>query len=602
MTFVYNAHSDESRESQWHHYLQVREHTGDIIAASRESARELGGTLSQSLSKVGLAFRSGMDVLSADIREVEAKVAELTHLMDWRTSVLISQQFVANVLIGNVAELLRIPDAQKERQYHVTRGLEFFRNAGKNPKRYADALEHLRAAEKHDRTDYVVLYHIGLIYLHDPASLDLPAAEDYFRRAADYAGDETEPGMAHGPNLLRERVDIPFPTAGDPEFARTFAAKAYFEAAVSCYLQGKLRDATSLAAETLKLEPALLEAGVVRIKALLELGEPGAAAELLEWVVRQDSRYYVRAAAELAEVPEITGLLARLHQEAESIAQARVILGEAVLATALDFISFVHAQGGAASEAELSDARELARTARELAERAEYADRLAAARTAGEVYTRVGAVINHVQQDQIQRLEAERSSLRRHLEKKSQELAQQIDSAVKRMRHDARHRLEQRKSDVESGLQARKLISGYGCAMSCLSYLILVGILVGVVFKIFEDLQGDLEDMGGLAIWSGFGGVCLLVAFLLTRLHNTIDRRTIRGLKARIRTAQLNAEQEVEKYRKEQEGEFNTETSDVRNRLRQLDLDLEMLAKRHREVLEAIPVPTTPPARLPPIG
>ncbi len=83
---------------------------------------------------------------------------------------ILDEAKTSHLLQENIAELLRIPDSQKQRQHHIEMGLKFLKNALKDEDLYRDALQELLEAEKLMPYDYFVLHRIGMIHLVCPSS------------------------------------------------------------------------------------------------------------------------------------------------------------------------------------------------------------------------------------------------------------------------------------------------------------------------------------------------------------------------------------------------------------------------------------------------
>ena len=96
-------------------------------------------------------------------------------------------QRVGNVLLGNIALLLRVPDSEKQRQHHIELGCKFYTNTVKDDDLFNDSLNEFLAAEKLMQQDYFVLHRIGMIYLFSKKHINIPLALDYFLKAAKYA-------------------------------------------------------------------------------------------------------------------------------------------------------------------------------------------------------------------------------------------------------------------------------------------------------------------------------------------------------------------------------------------------------------------------------
>ena len=123
-----------------------------------------------------------------------------------RLELLLEEQRIANVLQENIAQLLRIPDSQKQRQFHLEMGLKFFANASKDADLYHDALKELLAAEALMPGDYFVLHQIGMLYLYAVPLVDLARAAEYLTKAAKYASVESHPDAVRLGNVLAKSL------------------------------------------------------------------------------------------------------------------------------------------------------------------------------------------------------------------------------------------------------------------------------------------------------------------------------------------------------------------------------------------------------------
>ena len=88
------------------------------------------------INQLGQAVGRGMNVLSNQMTDVNDTLGFLNRNMD----IQIEQQKLSNLLLQNIAELLRVPDSEKERQHSIELGIKFFVNAKKDSELYADAL------------------------------------------------------------------------------------------------------------------------------------------------------------------------------------------------------------------------------------------------------------------------------------------------------------------------------------------------------------------------------------------------------------------------------------------------------------------------------
>ena len=157
----------------------------------------------QAINQLGQAIGRGMNVLSNQMSDINKNLIFLNRNID----VQIEQQKLSNLLLQNIAELLRVPDSEKERQHSIELGIKFFVNASKDADLYADALEELLKAESLMKQDYFVLHRIGCIYLYVEKYINPEKALDYFLRAAKYASVESDSNAVRLVNVLTKNFN-----------------------------------------------------------------------------------------------------------------------------------------------------------------------------------------------------------------------------------------------------------------------------------------------------------------------------------------------------------------------------------------------------------
>ena len=351
-TFYFNHDSGESSESQWTRHIQNKAYVEDVtksvsnstgkqtrdfsVIVSRQTkeindtiqsaSREQVAAIQQSTNAVCGTLDAGFDLLSNDLQDISYSIGAIrselnamASMLDWRLSLLIEQQRITNLLLGNIAILLRIPDIQKERQYHIEQGLKFLKNAIFDSDFYEDSLSNLIKAEQIEPTDFFALHRIGLIYMYSPKHLGLIKAEEYFKKAAKYAIAESNAGAIVTNNFLADDVNRDFleqtPTS---DAIKLQAAESYLFAGRSCYIQGKLIEAADLASKGFNLVPQLVEAGFMQAKALSANNNETEAAIVLEKVINTDRFYSLKTLSDLdlCPKPSIQTLLKKLQKEA----------------------------------------------------------------------------------------------------------------------------------------------------------------------------------------------------------------------------------------------------------------------------------------------
>jgi len=357
-TFYFNSDSGESSKSQWTRHIQNKGYVDDLMKSFNNSSgrqtkdfsaivshqtKEINDTIhsasneqiaaiQNSTSAICGTLESGFDLLSDNLQDISYSINDLRSeinamaaMLDWKLSLLIEQQKITNLLLGNIAVLLRIPDIQKERQYYIEQGMKFLKNAIFDSDFYDDSLNNLLKAEKIEPTDYFVLHRIGLIYMYSPKHLELIKAEEYFRKAIKYSVAESFTGASLSNNLLANDVNEDLLSQGPTvETIKVQAAESYLFASRSCYIQGKLNEAVDFAGKGYILVPQFVEAGFTLAKALAANKNETQAAVVLEKVINADRYYSLKALSDfdLCTKPSIQTLLVKLQREASEKAKS----------------------------------------------------------------------------------------------------------------------------------------------------------------------------------------------------------------------------------------------------------------------------------------
>jgi len=369
------------REAQWKAHLRHEKHVSDVEVATNEAilafneradqsdqmfketqqaqaeqAEVMLGAITQGMGNV----QEGMEGLQDQMADVESAVytAATAQIMDARRNaaniigaieegterigsalsdglgMLIDQQRVGNLLSRNIAELLRVPDFQKERLYFMEQGFKHYKNAAIDPTMMVEALDNLHKAEEREKSDYITLHRLGMIYLYSPAHVDAAKAEDYFLRAGRYAVVESEPEAARLALVLTGHLDESLTEQQvDPAKTKLLASDIYLQAAFACYILDKFADAVTHAKHAAELSPGNMVPILKTAKYLAAENRIDNSVKLLEQAIRTDRKISVLAAddPDLATKSEVTTLLERLRDEA-----ARLLDDEITKLEALD--------------------------------------------------------------------------------------------------------------------------------------------------------------------------------------------------------------------------------------------------------------------------
>ena len=203
----------------------------------------------QAINQLGQAIGRGTHVLLLEMWDINAELVFLNRNMD----IQIEQQNLSNLLLQNIAELLRVPDSEKERQRSIELGIKFFVNASKDADLYADALEELLKAESLMKQDFFVLHRIGCIYLYVEKYINPEKALEYFLRAAKYASVESDSKASLLVNVLTNNFNTVNSDLNNSEKKiGLLAADSYEKAAFCSYILGHFEDAVNYQIKALK--------------------------------------------------------------------------------------------------------------------------------------------------------------------------------------------------------------------------------------------------------------------------------------------------------------------------------------------------------------
>lgn len=203
----------------------------------------------QAINELGQSIGRGMNVLSNQMSDINQTLSFINRNMD----IQIEQQKLSNLLLQNIAELLRVPDSEKERQHSIELGIKFFVNAEKDSDLYADSLEELLKAESLMKQDYFVLHRIGCIFLYVEKYINPEKALDYFLRAAKYASVESDFSAIRLANALTNNFKTVNSNVNNPDNKIGFlASDSYEKAAFAAYILGRFEDAVNHQSKALK--------------------------------------------------------------------------------------------------------------------------------------------------------------------------------------------------------------------------------------------------------------------------------------------------------------------------------------------------------------
>ena len=345
-TFYPQLLSTESLSDQWYRYLKqkplieniddiVKEQTKEYEKIISNSTDRQVDAITNSMRSVCGTLENGFEMLSEDLKEISygindisSEINRISSILDWKLSIIIENQKITNLLLGNIAILLKIPDIQKERQDYIEKGLKFFMNASFDDSLYENSLKYLLKAEEIEPEDFFTLHRIGLIYLYSPNHLSPVKAEQYFRNSAKFAVVEVNSKSYISKNYIQ----------GDPlqslpnklltrKNIKIQAAEAYMFAGRCCFLQNKFDDCVELAHKAFELVPDFLDARYLTAQALVLNNKVPESISVLKEIVDKDIHFTLKIAKDplLIEELEIQNFLKKTKESLHSKANHLVM-------------------------------------------------------------------------------------------------------------------------------------------------------------------------------------------------------------------------------------------------------------------------------------
>ena len=327
MTAFYNPHPGgsgdvQTRTEYYLDYLRdfslqkyTAEATGQFIQrASSDQVAAVGRLGAQFQSSIAAQTSQITSGIAAQTSQITSALSSGFAVLSDRLGALQESQRATMMLTANVAQLLRIPDSEKQRQHTIELGLKFLSNAQHDQDLFKDALEEFLKAEKLQAQDYFVLQKIGMIYLYVPALVDLQQAADYLTRSGKYAAVEGHANSATSAALLTKdpTEDLDQQPGLQPVDIARMAAESYTAASRAQYALGNPPTALQLAQKAVKICPTFSAAQLQQGKCAAATGQPALAASSVRTAVGLRPGIGVLAVGDLdlLTVPAVTDLLA----------------------------------------------------------------------------------------------------------------------------------------------------------------------------------------------------------------------------------------------------------------------------------------------------
>jgi len=229
-----------------------------------------------------------IDYQLADINE---SINNLHLMLDWKLESILDQQKITNEYLGKISRLLKIPDSQKQRAYHVEQGLIYLKSAiseGRESDFYADAFEEFINAERIENRDYFTLHRIGYIHLNSPKQhSDIENALDCFKRAAKYAR-----AAAYASQNVEQFNQKNSKNFTERELLEQ-SASALIMASRCCYILADFKNGINFAEEASEIEPSNLQYKIQLAKLYAAENQSDKSVEVLQEVLLSNPSYFI---------------------------------------------------------------------------------------------------------------------------------------------------------------------------------------------------------------------------------------------------------------------------------------------------------------------
>lgn len=290
-------------------------------------ANAICGTLEEGFGQVV----DELEDINWRLNDINEGIDNLHSMLDWKTDIIIEEQKISNLYLGKIAGLLKIPDSQKQRSYHVEQGVTWLKNAieeGPKSDFYTDALDEFMKAKLIEEKDYFSLTKIGLIHLNSKKHLDIPKADSYFKSSARYAKAIANASPSSNESF-QKRYNENLESLLTKEILLEEAASSLNYASRCNYIQTNFSEAINLAKQAFDLSPTNPEYGLQLAKCLSANGQADEAADVIEKVIELNKYYSLKILYDpdlfnnkniLKRISSITNtLIAKVDNEIENL-------------------------------------------------------------------------------------------------------------------------------------------------------------------------------------------------------------------------------------------------------------------------------------------
>jgi len=302
-----------------------------IVRESKKHFDELSTAICGTLEKGFGQVVSELEDINWRLNDINEGIDNLHSMLDWKTDIMIEEQKISNLYLGRITGLLKIPDSQKQRSYHVEQGITWLKSAieeGPKSDFYSDALDEFIKAKQIEEKDYFSLSKIGLIHLNSKKHLDIPQADIYFKSSARYAKAIANASPSSSENS-QKRYNEKLESLLTKEILLEQAASSLNYASRCNYIQTNFSEAINLAKQAVELNSTNPEYGLQLAKCLSANGQGDEAANVIEKVIELNKYYSLKILSDpdlfnnkdiLKRISTITNtLIAKVDKEIEHL-------------------------------------------------------------------------------------------------------------------------------------------------------------------------------------------------------------------------------------------------------------------------------------------
>ena len=138
----------------------------ELQNAIRISSQEQSDAIIQASEAICSTLETGFGEVNDNLYGIRDDINGVSRLVGHGFSLVVEQLKITNRYLGQIENLLRIPDSQKQRVNHINEGIKYLQSAFQQSAVsdfYTDALEEFQAFETIEKKDFFALYHIGFI-------------------------------------------------------------------------------------------------------------------------------------------------------------------------------------------------------------------------------------------------------------------------------------------------------------------------------------------------------------------------------------------------------------------------------------------------------